>query len=382
MILYPRLNYSLSADSWLTLLNPFSPLKQTEPDMEPFFSGRKIFYYNHARSGLTQILKQSFKGCVVGVQPFTCPTVLDAIREAGCETYFIDINTSLIIDEEILKLHLEKIDVLILTHTFGFMADVPKIRELIHRKPLIEDCAHAFLSHNGNIAAGMTGDFAIFSFGFAKFPSAVSGGFVIVNNTDYLNNFENNYRLLPGLGCLDGFRQRIMAIFQLILYSMPLYGLFTVKQKAKRNIAAYRKSPCTPTTYPYPFCQEIFRRELQNIDRYLNTQKQNAQRIIESIQNNKAISLLQQSDEMNCFQLAVHVENPDKLISYAGVHGIEFGRQFYKSKYIVPHFGYKQGCCPNYEMLIEKIVTIPCHYHYSQRKIQQICELIKTYNNE
>jgi len=382
MILYPRLNYSLSAGSCLTLLNPFNFANRSEPDLSRFFPGKKVFFYNHARSGLTQILSLFQKGSVVGVQPFTCPTVLKAIKNAGCEICFVDINSSLIIDEETIKLCLAKIDILVLTHTFGYVANVQKIKEMMNGKPLIEDCAHAFLSQSRNVYAGMTGDFALFSFGFAKFPSAVAGGFVVVNNADYLNAFEKKYELTAVPDWVDGVKLRMMAIIQLILYSTPFYGLFTSKQIARRNQTYFQNFVAEKIKLAYPFCLEIFQTELRNIDHYLQVQKKNADCIIQSINKNKDISFLQQSEDMNYFLLVVHTEKPEKLIQYAQRKGIELGRHFYKSKYFVNHFGYKKGSCPQYETLIEKIVTIPCHYHYSRRKIQQICELINNYNNE
>ena len=46
-----------------------------------------------------------------------------------------------------------------------------ELKNIIKEKPLIEDCAHSFLSKKSGKLTGTFGDAAIFSFGKAKFPS-------------------------------------------------------------------------------------------------------------------------------------------------------------------------------------------------------------------
>lgn len=188
--MYPRLNYHLKISSLTSLINPFNFKIRDSINLYSIFPDSKIFTLNNARSGLQIILKH-FKGNVVGIQPFTCPTVLEAIESAGCIIHFIDINKNFTLDIESLKKECSKIDILIITHTFGYAVNIEELKPYLKNKILIEDCAHSFLSKKGAKLTGTFSDFSIFSFGFGKFPNAISGGFILCNNTE----FEKKYHL-------------------------------------------------------------------------------------------------------------------------------------------------------------------------------------------
>ena len=83
--------------------------------------------------------------------------------------------------------------------------------------------------------------------------------------------------------------------------------------------------------------------------------------------------------DSNGFMLLVQVNNPDELMKLAEKYSIELGKHFYKSKFFVEEFGYIKGQCPAYESLIDRYVTIPCHYNYPQNKLQLIKKIIKAY---
>lgn len=379
-MLYPRLNYKLSRKSYLKLFQPFN--KGEKPDLSYFFPENEIFFYNHARCGLTEILKLFKKNSIVGVQPFTCPTVLEAIRNAEDQIYFMDINSSLVIDVEALKIYKDKIDILIVTHTFGFMVNMDKIKEIMDDKPVIEDCAHAFLSKKNELLAGTKGDFAIFSFGFAKFPNAISGGYVLVNNKNYLEIFKRNYSSIKHPNYMNEFFFKCQSIIQIMMNTWPFYGILTSKIKNKKNKKQYKPPKQEKIGYPYRFCLDIFSTELRKIAYYFEEQKKFSKNIKDAVEKNQQIRLMQYDSEMNNFMMAVEVENPHEFINFAKNRGIEIGKHFYKSKFIIPYFGYKKGSCPTYEKIIEKMVTIPCHYNYSPKKHRQLLSIINSYKHE
>ena len=87
----------------------------------------------------------------VGVQPYTCSSVLTAIVAAGYQPLFIDINEQLTLDGDDLKRKLTQLNALIVTHTFGTPANIDQIKRLAGHLPILEDCAHAFLSRYENV---------------------------------------------------------------------------------------------------------------------------------------------------------------------------------------------------------------------------------------
>jgi len=193
-LIQPRLNYSFSfIDRIIAIGTLFYKSKREASRINKILDSEKIYFFDNARSGLRLVLSLLPPNSRIGVQPFTCPTVLEAIENANCIVKFIDINKQLVIDPQKLIYQIDQIDALILTHTFGYQADAMEIRAILNGKMLIEDCAHAFLTKYEHSLVGKIGDFALFSHGFAKFPSALRGGYVIMNNSKFADAFQIQY---------------------------------------------------------------------------------------------------------------------------------------------------------------------------------------------
>ncbi len=77
---------------------------------------------------------------------------------------------------------------IICTHHFGSICDVDELTAIAreHGVALIEDCSHALKATRRGVPAGLFGDFAAFSFNHRKQLSTGQGGFLLVNNSDYV----------------------------------------------------------------------------------------------------------------------------------------------------------------------------------------------------
>lgn len=379
MRMYPRLNYQLGLSNILSILNLFNYKVENAKNISLYFSNDNVFFVDHARTGLKIVLSLLKKNSVVGVQPFTCPTVLEAILNAGCKIHFIDINDHFVIDTGTVKKECEKIDVLLVTHTFGYVADVDSFKEIMKDKLIIEDCAHAFLSERDGKKAGTMSDFSIFSYGFGKFPNSISGGFIIVNNSDYINKMNERVKCIESHSMLSDIKERILSLVNVFLYNSFVYSVFTFKLKRKLNNKSYHENQISKEYKPFGFCMNVLNRSLSKIETYLNIQKSNAKQIEDVVLTNSKLSLAHLVGDSNGFMLLVQVNNPDELMKLAEKYSIELGKHFYKSKFFVEEFGYIKGQCPAYESLIDRYVTIPCHYNYPQNKLQLIKKIIKAY---
>ena len=376
--MYPRLNYKLDVSSFISLINPLNINKSQATNLDIFFPDNRIFTINNARSGLKTILSM-FKGSVVGVQAFTCPTVLEAIESAGCVIHFIDINKHFCLDIDSLKKESNKIDILIITHTFGYAVNIDEIKPFLKGKILIEDCAHSFLLKKNSDYTGTKADFSIFSFGFGKFPNAVTGGFIMCNNSEFNLIFNQKFEEITSRRLISEIIDRCKSLANIFLHNWFIYSIFTQKFKDFITNNEYHKSEIKKTYKAYSFSIDILNKTLQKIGYYLEIQINNAIKIEQSAKSNAKFEIPHNAIETNGFMYLLNVEKPNELIRYAKKHGIEFGKHFYKSKYIINEFGYKQGQCANYELLIEKYVTIPCHYNYPQKAISKIVKILKEY---
>ena len=191
--LIPRFSFTLHLWMYFRFLFSNSLNKVT------LFKNRgKIYFTNYARASLYLLLKSiSSKQLIVGVQAFTCHSVFKAIKKYGHKSIFIDLDNNFKLDIKDLKKKINKIDVLIITHTFGYPENINEIKKISKDIIIIEDCSHSFLSKINNKYTGTFGDASIFSLGLAKFPSIGFGGFALINNIKKFPNFISIYSNLP-----------------------------------------------------------------------------------------------------------------------------------------------------------------------------------------
>lgn len=382
-LIQPRLNYSFPLrniiDAFKLLL--FNSNRNEENNLNKYFNREKILFFNSGHSALQFFLEQLPHNTRVGVQSLTCPTVFESILNAKCKLVFVDINNQLLIDQNSLKNKFKDIDVIILTHTFGCAIDVQLIKSVLENKIIIEDCAHAFLSTINSSLVGKAGDVSIFSHGFAKFPSVFGGGYMLFNNENYFNSMKSHYEILP----TPKLKQSIIKILQSVIHSIlnfPIVYTFItkkLKQKKLQNFN-YVYNSDNEVKKNYLFSEILLNSELKNIEEYLKLQKNNGKRILEAIEQNSNFRICQNNEGINFFMLPVFVKNPSLFIEYAQKNGIEIGQHFVQSRKIIDKFGYKEGDCENYEQIVNELITIPTHYNYSSKKIDQLIDLIISYN--
>ena len=116
-------------------------------------------------------------GAGVGVPLYCCPIVFKAIKAAGCEPRFIDIDpNTYCLSVSDLAAKSDSVEAVIAVHMFGNVSDMPRLRDAAPGKPFIEDCAQALGSRLEGRPAGSFGDIAAFSFHSGKYVSVGEGG--------------------------------------------------------------------------------------------------------------------------------------------------------------------------------------------------------------
>lgn len=381
-LLQPRINYKLSANDYWTLISSFFKKESRPSNLEQLFINYEIHFFDKARNGLRFILQNiGIENARVGVQVLTCPTVIEAIYLAKCNPVFIDITSDYIISEIDLKNKLDSIDVLILTHTFGINANASEIKSILKNKILIEDCAHAFLTlDNDGHLVGNIGDFSLFSFGFGKFPTAISGGFICVSQT-HAKKYNHLYNSLRESISISKQLTNIIKSIILPLLNKPfIYTFFTVKLKKRVPKPYFKPTNSKLQLAYYKSNKSLFLKKLINIYKYQAQQNKNATVLIEAATlNSNYISISNKLKDSNNFLLALQVDNADLFIETARKKGIEVGKQFVKTKEIIGYYGYKLGDCVNYEQIIKNLITLPTHYNYPTSKVTLLAKTLTNY---
>jgi perosamine synthetase len=379
--LIPRFYYSLSFFRYIFSFS-FS-LKETSNNfLHDSLKNNKLYFTNYGRTALRLLLSSISKEKLrVGVQAYTCHTIFQAIKKAGHEIVFIDINNQFGLDILDLKTKVSKIDVLIVTHTFGIPENFNVIKKIIGNKIIIEDCCHAFLSKYGNQYVGTCSDASFFSYGIGKLPPIGQGGFCIINNPDKFPVFEELYRKLKFESVLKEILHYVKKCIFSVALKKPLYGLITHKLGKKLdskydfvNKFNFRESK------GYRLDQKIFLND-QNLFKKL-VQSNNKNLDTFSRTNNSGIDpqlKLVNGVISNHYIVPFLIERRNKLYDLLLKNSIESGKHFHNSIKWATKFGYKTGDCRNTERVIDQIITIPLHYGVKTNDIVKIVYLLNEF---
>jgi len=118
---------------------------------------------------------------------YTCPTVFQAVIEAGLQPLYCDVDPrTLGFDREHLRFLLsEKVLSIIPTHLFGLAQDFTDLIGICRDLGIyiVEDAAQAFGAQVSGQMVGNAGDFGFFSMGFGKCMPIGDGGIICTKNT-------------------------------------------------------------------------------------------------------------------------------------------------------------------------------------------------------
>jgi dTDP-4-amino-4,6-dideoxygalactose transaminase len=158
-----------------------------------FHNGRTAFFHSMKLLGLNKDKKILLPN-YIGINKKEGSGVLDPIQKvkAGFEFYKLNSDLSVNHNDFEKKIKNKNVAAVLVIHYFGFCQnDMDKIVRICktYGKYLIEDCAHAFNSYNGNTKLGSYGDCSFFS--IHKFLAVNDGGFLLINNSNIVTNLKD-----------------------------------------------------------------------------------------------------------------------------------------------------------------------------------------------
>lgn len=378
----PRFDYSFSLrDAWDSLKSLMRTRRSGTAFFQRLFPQSRVYEIPSARLGIRYALLalELKQGARIGVQPYTCSSVMAAITAAGFRPVFIDINADLTLDCDDLKKKISSLDALIVTHTFGIPAAIRQLKEIAGHLPIIEDCAHAFLSRYETKPLGSFFDMAVFSFGNGKFPALGSGGLLVVNNKTYDQSIEAKIRALKQVSIVDELVFIGRRYVHSVLYSRIGYGLVYgalyqyIAPKNQRIQDGFPKE-----VMPFKSVQFMTEKKWKTFSDLALKQRQNALRIISA--NTQLFRGLYNTDSRsNCFAVVFTHEDRDHLYTHLLEQGIGAGKHFQYAAMWASAFGYENGTCPHFESIVGKVLTIPCSYLLREEDVAKINKALAIY---
>ncbi|QIP13914.1 DegT/DnrJ/EryC1/StrS aminotransferase family protein [Spirosoma aureum] len=379
----PRFNYSYSLrDTWDGITGLLFNKKPNTSYLNDLFPGAAIYFVDSARMGIKYaLLAFNLKpGAKIGIQPYTCSSMLAAIAAANCRPVFIDINEQLSLDCDDLRRKLTGLDALIITHTFGIPANITQIKQLTGQLPVIEDCAHAFHSWYEGIHAGNFFDAAVFSFGNGKFPSVGGGGLLVINRRKSSERVAGMLGKLKSSGLVRELtfagRQLVNALIHSRVGESTLYYLLNENflSNKSQQISDYP----THERQPYRSVGYAMQRQFTELAIMSMKQRENARYLIDR-QNSHYKMLANVDDAGNSFAIVLLSHRRNELYNFLRKKGIGAGKHFQHAKSWAMQFGYQHGECPNFEQIVGEILTIPCHYGMISSDLQKIDQCLNEF---
>ncbi len=219
-------------DLWAALRGLTRPFPDLGHDWFPEFQnlGVDVFPVHRGREGQYALLRALGlpPHARVGVPLFTHPVVWQTIAAAGMQPVFLDSDPATLgLSLTSLRKNRDRLDCLILVHTFGYPADFDAVAAIMQGKPILEDCAHALGSTYRGRLLGSLGDGSFFTFLFSKPLSAGGGGCAVTRDQPLGEELERLLREGPEESFLQGLSHAAASFLLALTYRKPCYSVLT-----------------------------------------------------------------------------------------------------------------------------------------------------------
>lgn len=298
------------------------------------------YLLNHARTGIILALRAALpKGGRVGVVAYNCHTVANAVVNAGCEPFFVDVTENLRIDIESVPADL---DAIVVTNLFGIRNDIAAIRKRLPKAIIIVDNAHGY-------GLSAEGDFTVYSINQGKFPALGPGGMLVINLQSAIINLkpqiDSMYESLPSYSLFEQLKLFASMLMKAIAYSRCMYWLtMKLKKSANPDVHETVSMKCMA-----PGVRRLYQAWLPSAESEIAKQRQNAEKIESAFYGD------------NAFMAIVKYDDPSALQKQYAKRGVETATHFKNAITWAKQFGYVDGSCPTAEELTKKLLMIPTY---------------------
>ena len=351
--------------------------------IEEFFGGARCFLLSKGRVGLYAGLRAMNlpRGSTVLMPGYTCMVVPSAVRFAGLEPAYLDIDPDTYnMDPGLLEqVSADNLSAVMVQHTYGIPCNMAAMQVWAdaHAIPLIEDCCHTFGSRSEGRLCGTLGRFAFMSGQWNKPFSTGLGGILLVNDAQLANKVG---RIIDKEASRAGFLRNLMLLFQILAYdtlvtprtAMRLTRLYRMLGKLGLVIGSSTQTELEgvmPEGYLSGMAACQVRkgvREIARIEQNMQHRKQMTAfyhcRLPEIGFAPVGVSSV---DALPMLRYPVRVANKREVVDAAEKAGVEIGSWFdvplHPAGTSMERFGYRAGMCPEAERAAEQTVNLPTH---------------------
>lgn len=374
-------NFNFVLKSFLSFGNS---TKKLETILEEKYNGKAILLYK-GREAIELSLKQLNlpSGSFVAICGFTCFAVYEAIKNAGLDIEYLDIERGeLNFSTNELEKHLKenpKIKVVIIQNTLGYPTDIQNISKVCkdNNITLIEDLAHCVgTKYSNGTEAGTVGDITILSFSQDKIVDGISGGALIKRSGEVDLHLQN-------VSIKRQIKDRFYPLFTFIIRKSYSFGIGKILHLILKRLKLLSgpMDELKDELHRLPtFHSNLISQAFSNLPENLSHRRSIAS-IYEKLINPKVVSqkIASQIYLSTNLRFPIFVTERDNLVKYLKQFGIYISDIWYDGpiapKKYLSQTDYKKQC-PNSELASSAILNLPTHINISEKEAMVLSNLI------
>ena len=358
-----------------------------------------FFFYWKGRVALTAIFKalNLKEGDEVILPAFTCVVVPNAIIYLKATPVYVDINldsynTSL---ERIKEKVTPNTKVVMCQNTFGLSSEVDTISIWCKDNDIIsiEDCTHGYGGVFNGKPNGSYSDFAFYSTQWNKPFSTGIGGFLLVNNSDFISKIENVNKslIIPSLKDKIVLKVLLFAKNKILNKSnyWSLLKLYRFLSKYNLVIGSSSGEEITSVKEPQNYFKGISStqvnegvKSVKKIKELLELRKQNSKLYSKFLKENNLTFVSDSLCSNHSFlKYPLLVNDRKKFLSLAEKHKVDLGEWFNSPLHPVQSnfeiWGLNVDCFPNAKYASERMVNLPT----DTDEIRKVIGFLKQYED-
>ncbi len=321
-------------------------------------------------------------GARIGVPLYCCPVVFKAIKAAGCSARFIDVEPkTYCMSPGDLYAKRSQIDAIIAVHMFGNLCDMPSLREAMHGKPIIEDCAQSIGSKIDDRMAGSFGTIAAFSFRSGKYLSVGEGGALFSNHADVRARLIQFISAMPTPSRIDECVHIAKTFIRSMLRNKSLWGVagYPLWSMYNKKVDFSSKSPLVLSQI-YKSDLAVTINRLVLLASAIERQRANADYYSRTLTLDPGMLCYEKPGTFyNRYLYPISFpssEHRDFIADYLLRRQIDTAKP-YKDivEVAAKYFGYA-GDCPAAEQIAKRVLVIPGNYSLKEEDVHHIAQCL------
>lgn len=363
------------------MITQATKVEQFEAELKRIFNYPYILTLNSATSGLTLAMHMvknttsTMNSDAVNERdevltcPLTCTATNWSILANNMKLAWVDVDpaTGLMDLNDLQRKLSSKTKTIMIVHWAGIPIDYARLNEILdayaeasgYRVPVVEDCAHAFLSKYNDQYVGTFGNISVFSLQAIKHLTTGDGGLIFLPD-------EKSYK------------------------RAKLLRWFGIDREQKLNSRDYRmESDVAEFGFKYhmnDICATIGLSNLPGAIRNVQQHKDNANDILDFIGNNaesfapnvRPLQVPKDADPA-WWILTLRVKNNDGFIAFAKTKGVAVSKVHRRNDCHSCVDAYKTSL-PNLDEYDKEYVSIPCGWWLTKDNIETIKKLLLDWN--